>query len=74
MEWAQRRFNRRTAGIHDVAESGRLSSDLSGFSLMELFRMEAESHTTMLSAGLVALEGASATPQVLNHSCARRTH
>jgi two-component system sensor histidine kinase and response regulator WspE len=42
-----------------------VSSDLSGFSLMELFRMEAESHTATLSAGLVALEGASATPLVI---------
>src|SRR5438270_1843158 len=40
-----------------------MSSDLSGFSLLELFRMEAESHTAALSAGLVALEGASASPQ-----------
>ena len=31
----------------------------SGFSLMELFRMEAESHTATLSAGLVSLEGTS---------------
>jgi two-component system sensor histidine kinase and response regulator WspE len=42
-----------------------VSGDLSGFSLLELFRMEAESHTSTLSAGLVALEGASATPQVI---------
>jgi two-component system sensor histidine kinase and response regulator WspE len=42
-----------------------VSSDLSGFSMMELFRMEAESHTTTLSAGLVAIEGASAVPEVI---------
>ena len=42
-----------------------MSGDLSGFSMMELFRMEAESHTATLSAGLVALEGASAAPQVI---------
>jgi two-component system sensor histidine kinase and response regulator WspE len=42
-----------------------VSGDLSGFSMMELFRMEAESHTATLSAGLVALEGASAGPQVI---------
>jgi two-component system sensor histidine kinase and response regulator WspE len=42
-----------------------VSSDLSGFSMMELFRMEAESHTATLSAGLVALEGASAAPQAI---------
>jgi two-component system sensor histidine kinase and response regulator WspE len=42
-----------------------VNSDLSGFSMMELFRMEAESHTEALSAGLVALEGASAGPEVI---------
>ena len=42
-----------------------MSDDLSGFSMMELFRMEAESHTATLSAGLVALEGASAAPEVI---------
>ena len=42
-----------------------MSGDLSGFSMMELFRMEAESHTATLSAGLVALEGASAAPEVI---------
>ena len=42
-----------------------MSSDLSGFSMIELFRMEAESHTATLSAGLVALEGASASPGVI---------
>ena len=40
-----------------------MSSDLSGFSLLELFRMEAETHTAAMSAGLVALEGASASPE-----------
>ena len=43
-----------------------MSGDLSGFSLMELFRMEAESHTATLSAGLVSLEEASATPEVID--------
>ena len=42
-----------------------MSSDLSGFSMMELFRMEAESHTATLSAGLVALEGTSANPAAI---------
>ena len=42
-----------------------MSGDLSGFSMMELFRMEAESHTATLSAGLVALEGARAAPEVI---------
>ena len=43
-----------------------MSGDLSGFSLMELFRMEAESHTATLSAGLVSLEGTSAAPEVID--------
>jgi two-component system sensor histidine kinase and response regulator WspE len=34
-----------------------MSDDLSGFSLMDLFRSEAESHTATLSTGLLALEG-----------------
>jgi two-component system, chemotaxis family, sensor histidine kinase and response regulator WspE len=42
-----------------------VSGDLSGFSLLDLFRMEAESHTATLSAGLVALEGASAAPETI---------
>ena len=42
-----------------------MSDDLSGFSMMELFRMEAESHTATLSAGLVALEGTPATPEAI---------
>ncbi len=42
-----------------------MSGDLSGFSMMELFRMEAESHTATLSAGLVALEGAGATAELI---------
>ncbi len=42
-----------------------MSSDLSGFSMMELFRMEAESHTATLSAGLVSLEGTSAGREVI---------
>jgi two-component system sensor histidine kinase and response regulator WspE len=43
-----------------------VSGDLSGFSLMELFRMEAETHTSTLSAGLVSLEDTSATPEVID--------
>jgi len=37
-----------------------MSDDLSGFSLMDLFRTEAETHTAALSAGLLSLEGAGA--------------
>jgi len=36
--------------------------DLSGFSLLELFRAEAEGHSAAISAGLLALEGVS-TPE-----------
>ena len=42
-----------------------MSSDLSGFSMMELFRMEAEGHTATLSAGLVGIEGASASLEMI---------
>ena len=33
-----------------------MSDDLSGFSMMELFRLEAESQTAILSSGLLELE------------------
>jgi two-component system, chemotaxis family, sensor histidine kinase and response regulator WspE len=42
-----------------------VSNDLSGFSLTELFRMEAVGHTWALSVGLVALEGTSAAPETI---------
>jgi two-component system, chemotaxis family, sensor histidine kinase and response regulator WspE len=42
-----------------------VSGDLSGFSMMELFRMESESHTATLSTGLVSLEGIDAPPEVI---------
>ena len=38
-----------------------MSGDLSGFSLMELFRSEAESQVAILSEGLLALEGSAAS-------------
>ena len=41
------------------------SDDLSGFSMMDLFRMEAEERLAVLSQGLVALEGAGATAEVI---------
>ena len=37
-----------------------MSDDLSGFSLMDLFRSEAEGQTAVLAEGLMALEGADA--------------
>ena len=42
-----------------------MSGDLSGFSLMELFRMEAESQIATLSTGLVSLEESSANPEAI---------
>ena len=41
-----------------------MTDDLSGFSLLDLFRAEAESHTATLTNGLLALEGTSADPSV----------
>ena len=65
-------WNERSIGLLDeqrvftaLRSSGAMSGDLSGFSMMELFRMEAESHTATLSAGLVAIEGTSAAPEVI---------
>jgi two-component system sensor histidine kinase and response regulator WspE len=43
-----------------------VSDDLSGFSMMELFRMEAESHTATLTSGLVSLEGGPASPVTID--------
>ncbi len=42
-----------------------MSDDLSGFSMMELFRAETESQTAILSSGLLALEGADASPETI---------
>jgi two-component system, chemotaxis family, sensor histidine kinase and response regulator WspE len=42
-----------------------VSDDLSGFSMMELFRAETESQTAVLSSGLLALEGAKAAPEAI---------
>src|SRR5262245_44955483 len=55
----------RGACVHGASELGAVKSDLSGFSMMELFRMEAESHTATLSAGLIALEGKPAASSVI---------
>ena len=44
-------------------EPRSVSGDLSGFSLMELFRMEAEGQTATLSAGLVASRAARPHPR-----------
>ena len=42
-----------------------MSDDLSGFSLMDLFRSEAEGQVATLSEGLIALEGAATTSQAI---------
>ena len=42
-----------------------MSDDLSAFSMMDLFRMEAEERLAVLSQGLVSLEGAGATAEVI---------
>src|SRR5271157_1053219 len=42
-----------------------MSDDLSGFSMMDLYRMEAEERLAVLSQGLVALEGSGATAEVI---------
>ena len=44
-----------------LEEHRAMSDDLSGFSMMDLFRMEAEERLSVLSQGLVALEGSGAT-------------
>jgi two-component system, chemotaxis family, sensor histidine kinase and response regulator WspE len=43
-----------------------VSGDLSGFSMMELFRMEADSHTATLTSGLVTLEGGPTPPGAID--------
>ncbi len=42
-----------------------MSDDLSGFSLMELFRLEAEGQTATLSTGILALETGAPTPETI---------
>ena len=42
-----------------------MSDDLSGFSLMDLFRSEADSNLAILSEGLIALEGSATTAQAI---------
>ena len=42
-----------------------MSDDLSGFSLMELFRLEAESQTAILSSGVLAIEAGAISLEML---------
>src|SRR5882757_7194954 len=51
-----------------------MSDDLSGFSLMDLFRSEAETHAATLSEGLLALEGAPATTPAMIEPMMRAAH
>ena len=50
-----------------------MADDLSGFSLLELFRLEAEGQTAALSAGVLAIEQRDASPQTLE-SMMRAAH
>jgi two-component system sensor histidine kinase and response regulator WspE len=50
-----------------------MADDLSGFSLLELFRLEAEGQTAALSAGVLAIEQLDASPQTLE-SMMRAAH
>jgi two-component system sensor histidine kinase and response regulator WspE len=50
-----------------------MADDLSGFSMLELFRLEAESQTAALSAGVLAIEELDKSPQTLE-SMMRAAH
>ena len=63
---AERRRPRRAQGLRRAPEDGSMSDDLSGFSLMDLFRSEADGQIALLTEGLLALEGeASPSPAAL---------
>ena len=53
---------------------GPMSDDLSGFSLMDLFRSEAEGQTAILSEGLLALEGGDAPSPAALEPLMRAAH
>ncbi|MFM9011288.1 MAG: Hpt domain-containing protein, partial [Planctomycetota bacterium] len=42
-----------------------MADDLSGFSMLELFRLEAESQTAVLSNGVLAIEELERSPQTV---------
>jgi two-component system sensor histidine kinase and response regulator WspE len=50
-----------------------MADDLSGFSMLELFRLEAESQTAVLSAGVLAIEELQKSPQTVE-SMMRAAH
>ena len=50
-----------------------MTDDLSGFSMLELFRLEAESQTEILSAGILSIEQSENSPQTIE-SLMRAAH
>ena len=50
-----------------------MAEDLSGFSMLELFRLEAESQTAILSAGVLAVEELERSPETIE-SMMRAAH
>ena len=50
-----------------------MADDLSGFSMLELFRLEAESQTAVLSAGVLAIEELERSPSTVE-SLMRAAH
>lgn len=50
-----------------------MADDLSGFSMLELFRLEAESQTAVLSAGVLAIEELERSPETVE-SMMRAAH
>ena len=50
-----------------------MAEDLSGFSMLELFRLEAETQTAVLSAGVLAIEELERSPQTVE-SMMRAAH
>ena len=50
-----------------------MAEDLSGFSMLELFRLEAESQTAILSAGILAIEELQRSPETIE-SMMRAAH
>ena len=55
------------------AASDFVTDDLSGFSMLELFRLEAESQTEMLSAGILSIEQQECSPRTIE-SLMRAAH
>ena len=54
-------------------EERNVADDLSGFSMLELFRLEAESQTAVLSAGVLAIEELERSPKTIE-SMMRAAH